>query len=162
MGRVPPGVCWWFQVKNGIKGAGKHSVSLDPKNEWEGSVILSNVADETLIRECWREGSEAPRGAVQRIEMISQRLGWWSGHQSRLHGEKCITTNKGFEPRQLQPADMNGPPVRLSWLAPFTSSSCSVLLELRSYPVMPCEISCKLGAMSPSSLLVLWLILKAR
>lgn len=34
-------------------------MSLDPKNEGEGSVVRSNVVDETLIQGGLREGSEA-------------------------------------------------------------------------------------------------------
>lgn len=37
----------------------KYSASLDQKNEGEGSVIRSNVADETLIQGSLREESDA-------------------------------------------------------------------------------------------------------
>lgn len=66
---------------------GKYSVSSDPKNEGEGSVIYWNADDEALIQGgLWGEWCFG--GEVWRIEMISQCLGWWSGHWSPLCGSE--------------------------------------------------------------------------
>lgn len=78
----------------------KYSASLDQKNEGEGSVIRSNVADETLIQGSLREESDA-------LEMRCGELKWfhssWAdelGARALGVGNKHITINKGFEPRQ--------------------------------------------------------------
>lgn len=51
---------------NGIR-CRKYSVSLDQKNEGEGSVIHPNIADETLIQEL-RGGTRGLRGEVQKVK----------------------------------------------------------------------------------------------
>lgn len=67
---APPKEQWMDSGEKWDTDLGKHSVSLDPKNEWEGSVILSNVADETLIwGGLWE--TRCLEDEEQGIEMIS-------------------------------------------------------------------------------------------
>lgn len=88
----------WMKIME--QWCGKDSVSLNPKNEGEGSVIRCNIANETLIQGGLQEGSDAS-------EMRRRKLKWfhsaWAddlGSTVFCVGKKHITTNNGWEPRQ--------------------------------------------------------------
>ena len=73
-------------------------MSLDQKNEGEGSVIHPNVADETLIQGSLQEGTDASEVRCRELKWFH---GAWAdelGARALRVGKKHITTNKGFEP----------------------------------------------------------------